>query len=402
MKKTVAIGTILTITSSAVSYITQIVVTETAGFTARGQIEVITSIIALASAIFSYNSYTSLTLYSRKYQGEPFNLSNILNITTLTQMIGAMAILYYTFDSLSGLDYKILIIIIATAIMINNYANINLALLNGLHKFISPKVANSIGLLLTLISIIALVRFFNPSVGTLIYCASILPLVYTGICIGRLKSYYFVPQVKVEFSLKRAFLDLWPVYVISIAQLAATRLFIIYVSNTSSLDRIGSFAFANSLMQLGLLPMSMMATIIISKRQKSTSANDKIKLIVIYLLISLFGYRLIGSEILGYIPLMSFSNQNFIGDAQTLIWTLPFNAMATIAIAEAVSKQKFSNILIITQCATLPIGVVVYEVCENISMPNSIAFAFSIATITVSFFALATKKHEAQHRCSIL
>lgn len=393
MKKTVTVGTVLTIISSAVSYITQVIVTEIAGFSARGQIEVITSIIALASAIFSYNSYTALTLYARKYKGEPVNSKNVFNITTATQMLGAMLILYFSFDSFNGGGGLLIILIIAVAVVINNYANFNLALLNGLEKFIPSKVANSTGQMLALISIIILVRFANPSIETLVYCASFLPLVYIGICSGRLKSYYFVPQVKVIFSLKRAFLDLWPVYIISIAQLAATRLFIIYVSYTTTLDKIGSFAFANSLIQLGLFPMSMAATVIISKRKNTTTQKHKIILFAIYLLICIFGYGLIDSEILGLIPLQSFRSLNFIGDAKILIWTLPFNAIVMIVIAEAVSKQRFSNVLIITQCAMLPIAVVVYEICEMISKSNSVALAFSIATLVVSFVTLGDKRN---------
>jgi len=60
-------------------------------------------------------------------------------------------------------------------------------------------------------------------------------------------------------------------------------------------------------------------------------------------LICVFGYGLIGSGILELIPLQSFRSLNFIGDAKILIWTLPFNAMVMIVIAEAVSQQRFSR-----------------------------------------------------------
>ena len=392
MKRIVAISTALTIITSGLNYATQITITEIAGFESRAQIEILSSIIALSSSIFSFNTYLALTLYSKKYTASPANLNNIFVYTTLLQIAGAALIYGLAISNILKLNYIASIVLISIAIALNNYSNIITALMSGMQIFLKPKLINLIAAFATLILIVTISKIGYKSEGLLIYIGSLSTLIICGLMFSRSAGNKSNKISKIDFSIKKATLDLWPVYVISIAQLFLSKVYFLYLINRESLEYIGEFVFALSITQIFLLPATVLASIVISK-SKAERFDDYIKYIIFaYFLLTAVIYLCLELNLNEYFFLKSFQSPGFIANTKLLILMLPFSAVSTIAISYSIAEKYFSDNLIYSQCAALPVALLAYKSLSFLNEPRAAVMAFVIASILVAISTVASIK----------
>jgi hypothetical protein len=394
MKKLLAVGSILTIGISFLSYLSQVILIKNYGYSARGIFEILGSVLAIVSTIFSFNYYTALNIFKAKNAGLPRNHKSIDMAICFIQIVICILLVYMLWDQFNKFS-NLLILILLVCVIANHYANICTASMNGSGIFLKSKIIAIPGYLGAIFCIILIKNIdLQVAAGIVFSLPYIIPGVYSAVYYWNNKSFFNKSTINIKIN--NLIIDNLSIYIISISQIIAQKFFIIWCSKTEGMEVIGAYGFSMSLIQFLLIPATFMATIIISQNKFEKKVFFKILCFAFsYLLCSIFAIILIYKSTLFNREFFSlFNNEYFINNMKILLFSSPFMCMTILQISKCINLNIISRKIIISQVSSIFILIFVYEFLKsytNFESPMSLSFL--VSSIILSILTIS-KDHE--------
>jgi O-antigen/teichoic acid export membrane protein len=388
----------LSILNSAINYITQVSLIESYGYEARGTYELVGSIIAICSIIFSFNYYTALNLFVAKEFYIPKNKIVFDFVIGCVQIVAAL-ILFNRWGPKDFNQIGILQYLLIAAILGNHITNTRIAILNGRQQFLIAKLIPIPGSLLTLLVLVYAISYLPNIANWAIMIAIVIPYLAPGV--GSLIYEIFSNPKPTEdakkISIKKFTTDNWKIYVFSISQILFLKAFIVFCGRTETAASIGSFGFANSVTQFLLMPITFIATIVLSKNNINKKFLNKYSMLALVFSIILI---IVVSLLFSYLPELNIksnalNNPNFIADMRYLIISAPFSSLLIISTAYLINKKQRNSYMLITQIAALPFILAVYYAINKFHIANesmAISYLFTIVVMCCSTLIVVYKK----------
>ena len=391
--KFIASGTILSILPAAFGYLTQVYLVKKFGFEARGSFEFYSSILAICSTIFSLNLYTSITIYVAKSGTRPKNLVNLALLSATFQCIVAILLLLTTSVSKEGVS-PIFVFLLLMTIIFNHFGNISVSILNGFGKLLMAKIIAIPGQIIAGIVLLILIRYQVVNYKAAAFTLFSIPYIIIGIVgftlINKRENSKVVSE---NLTLTQLFRMSWKVFLISSAQIAFQRFYILYCLSYQSDVNVGAFAFSNSIIQLVLIPITFIATsIIASPKIAKNYFNKLVTITIIYTVSSVLLINILFSVAnFSNIGLKFLSDKLFVGNLRIILFSLPFIAFTTLFISYQIRREAISNGILISQLVSLPISILFFNIFSHTNFSYPIAIAFTLLNILLGIICFLLK-----------
>lgn len=389
MIKIVAVGSLISILISLLSYCSQFILIKNYGYSARGIFEILGSVLAIVSTIFSFNYYTAINIFKAKNGGLPGNHKYIDAGIGFIQITVCLIVIYIMWDQFAKFS-NLLIISLLACILLNHIGNIGTASMNGTGLFLKSKIISIPGYLVS-IRCISYYKNLDLQLATVIVFS--LPFIIPGLynIIYYWNNIDFFNKSTINLKLGNFIGENIPIYIISISQIISQKFFIIWCTKTEELDVIGAYGFSLSLVQFILMPATFMATIILSqKKYEKKLFNKMMNYAFMYLFLSIVSIVFIFNSNLFDIKFLSiFKNINLINNMKLIMPASPFMLITILQIAKYISLNKVSNRIIISQVSSIFILIIVYEfskVYADVKSPMSLSFL--ITSIILCLFSI--------------
>lgn len=381
------------------NYSIQLVLVEIYGYKFRGLLEVLMSIIGLASVIFSFNFYTAINLYTSKNKGAPKNLGKIGSIIILVQLMVVIFIFVISTkdESIKKNLSAVLLFPLICATLLNHKVNEFTAILNGHQYFIRAKIMILTGALFTAVSIGALYNF-NLENEYIVMCVVLVgPFLGAFIYYRLLK--IFDKKLTTEFgnlSFKALYINNRGIYIISLSQFVAMKMYLLLLTQIGSLEVVGIFSFAYSITQVVALPATFLATIALS-----SETDDLYPLIRPFFVVMIYSIAAgtclkigIALDLMGFLPLSSMKAPAFVSMLNLMTLSIPFSVLNILVVAVAIRLNELSTVFIFNQIMLLPVLALCFFVLKILlPLEQAIAGSYTIALLLVSVIGLVTIRY---------
>ena len=383
-------GTILTLVASVLSYIGQVILIKNFGYSARGVFEIMSSIVGISSTLFSFNYYTVLNIFVADHAAIPRNHHAINLAISLVQTLSALLIIIFLYSNTDTYS-EVFVALILITVVLNHFSSFGIAIFNGKQMFLKAKILSIPGYLIALILLMSGIKFKDPNLSAYIFFC--LPYVVPGLYVIflYLKRSEILNISDFSMSFREFFSRSSSVYFISISQIIFQKFFIIWCSSFEAISSIGTFGFAVSIGQFLLMPITFIATIILSDKDLSQKRLNKFMLVslgyaLITVLVIRIGYYLIG---LLNINFGVFGNNDFFENLVITVFAIPFCALTILNVASSIRLNKVKKTLIFSQGFSVFIAIGIYQGVKLFQLSNHpMAIAFLFTNIVLVIFSI--------------
>lgn len=393
----VGIGTVLSLAYSIFNYAVQITLVELFGYHLRGIFEILMSIVGLVSIIFSFNFYTAINLYISKNLAVPSNLKKI-SLQILSVQIAAIFTIYLVSNKTEAISnelqpYILVVLFLATAL--THKVNEFTAVLNGHHYFIEAKLLALYGSIFTamIIGVLYVLGFRDEN---LIVCVAVIgpftgSYIYSMILTKKQKN---LTKKSGTLNIGSLYIENRAIYIISLSQFISIKLYLLFIAHNESIEIVGIFSLAYSIIQFILLPATFLATIVLSNRSESLGGLLKsFKVLFAYGVLSAICLNIsIHFGLLQILHLKSFQNPIFIKVLDVMALSLPFSVLNILVVATAIRKNLCSKVFVLAQMLLIPVIIIVYCIVNTMfALEVAVSGAYVLTWIfasSISFYAL--------------